>query len=76
MEFEIWIYDTSSRLSATVGLMSSRRKREDSNIARPFNSDGHLSLVLRTISGDPTRDDLSSFCDEISKDPRILIVDI
>jgi hypothetical protein len=56
--------------------MSSRRKGENGNIARPFNGDGHLSLVLRTVPGDPTWDDLPSFRNKISKDPRILIVDI
>jgi hypothetical protein len=75
-EFEIWIYGTSSRLSATVRLMSGRRKRQNGNIARPFNGDGHLSLVFCTVPGDPTRDDLSSFRNKISKDPRVLIVDI
>ena len=56
--------------------MRSRRKRQNGNIAGPFNGDGHLSLVFRTVPGDPTWDDLPSFRNKISKDPRVLIVDI
>ncbi len=32
--------------------------------------------MFGTISGDPSWDDLSSFCNEITKNPCILIVDL
>jgi hypothetical protein len=32
--------------------------------------------MFGTVSGDPSRNDLSPFCNEIPKNPRILIVDI
>ena len=56
--------------------MSRRRKRKNSNITRPFDGNGHLSLMLRTVPGNPTGNDLSPFCDEISKDLGILVIDI
>ena len=32
--------------------------------------------MLCTVSGDPSGDDLSAFSNEVSKDPRVLIVNI
>ena len=61
---------------ATDGLMGRCRKRQNGNIAGPFDSDGYFSLVLCTVSGDPTRNDLSTFRNEKSKDLWILIIDI
>jgi hypothetical protein len=51
-------------------------KGQNRNIPSPFNGNGYFSLVFGTIPGDPSRDDLSSFCNEITKDPCILIVDL
>jgi hypothetical protein len=56
--------------------MRSRRKRQNGNVPCPFNSDGHLSLVFSAVPRNPPRNDLSSFRNEISKDPRIPIVDV
>ena len=57
-------------------LVDGCRKRQNGNIARPIDSDGYFSLVLRTISGDPPGNDLSTFCDKKSKDLWVLIIDI
>jgi hypothetical protein len=56
--------------------MHRRGKGQNRNIPCPLNGNGYFSLVFGTISGDPSRDDLSSFCNEITKDPCILIVDL
>ncbi len=58
------------------GSMNGRCKRQNGNITCPFESDRYLSLVLRTVSRDPSRNDLSPFRYEISENPRIFIVDI
>ena len=59
-----------------ANLFGCGRKGQDCNIPSPFDSNGHLSLVLCTVPGDPTRNDLSSFRYKKSEDPRIFIVDI
>jgi hypothetical protein len=56
--------------------MHRRGKGQNRNIPCPFNGNGYFSLVFGTIAGNPSRDDLSSFCNEITKDPRVLIVDL
>jgi hypothetical protein len=70
-------------ISSKFGIRNSRNalmhrcgKGKNRNIPSPFNGNGYFSLVFGTITGDPSRDDLSSFCDEITKDPCILIVDL
>ena len=50
-------------------------KGQNRNIPSPFDGHGYFSLVFGTIPGDPSRNDLPSFCNEITKDPCILIVD-
>ncbi len=59
-----------------AGLVSGRCKGQDGNISGPFDGDRHLPLVFCAVSGNPSWDDLSSLCNEISKDPRVLIVDV
>jgi hypothetical protein len=60
----------------SYALLHRRGKGQNRNIPCPFNGNGYFSLVFGTITGDPSRDDLSSFCNEITKDPCILIVDL
>ncbi len=52
------------------------RKGKNRNITRPFKGDRHLSLMLCTVPGDPSGNDLPSFRDKISKDLWIFIIDI
>ena len=56
--------------------MDCHRKGQDGDITRPFYGDHHFPLMLCTVSGDPSGDDLSAFGNEVSKDPRVFIVDI
>jgi hypothetical protein len=56
--------------------MDGRRKGQDGDITRPFDGDRHLSLVLRTVPGDPSGNDFPPFRNEISKDSRVPIVDL
>jgi hypothetical protein len=56
--------------------MHRRGKGQNGNIPCPLDRDGHFSLMLGTIAGDPSGDDLSSFRNEITKDPCIFIVDL
>ena len=65
-----------SRTSLAVPLMSRRRKRQNRDVPRPFNSDRHLPLMLCTVSRDPSRNDLSPLCDKISKDLWVFVIDI
>ncbi len=60
----------------TVRLMRRCGKRQNSDVTCPFNGGGYFSLMLRTISRDSSRDDLPSLCNEVTKNPGILIVDI
>jgi len=60
----------------SYALVHRRGKGQNRNIPCPFNGNGYFSLVFGTIARDPSRDDLSSFCNEITKDPCILIVDL
>jgi len=60
----------------TVALLHRCGEGQNRNIPCPFNGNGYFSLVFGTIPGDPSRDDLSSFCNEVTKDPCILIVDL
>ena len=61
---------------ASRGLGRCRGEGQDRNIARPFDRRGHLSLVFGTVTGDPPGNDLSPLRDEISQDPRVLIIDV
>ena len=56
--------------------MGGRREGQNRYVTGPFDGDCHLPLVLRAVPGDPPRNDLSPFCDEISKDPRIPVVNV
>ena len=66
----------TARSNLSCGLTGGRCKRQDGNITSPFDGDRHLSLVLRTVPGNPTGNDLPPFRYEITKDPWIPIVDL
>ncbi len=64
------------RFAYSPSLVSRRCKRQDSDIACSFDGNGHLSLMLCAVPRDPSGNDLSPFRDEISKDLRVLIINI
>ncbi len=49
---------------------------ENRDIARSLDRRRHLSLVLRTVARDSPGDDFTPLGDEVSQDPRVLIIDI
>ena len=53
-----------------------RGEGQDRDISRPLDRRCHLSLVFGTVTGDPPGNDLPPFSDEISQDPRVLIIDV
>jgi hypothetical protein len=53
-----------------------RGERQNRNVARSLNRGHHLSLVLCAVSGNPSGDDLPSFRNEISENPRIFVIDV
>lgn len=56
--------------------MYCRCEGQDGYVSGSFDSDGDLPLVFGTVSGDPPGNDLSPLRHEISKDPRVSIIDI
>jgi hypothetical protein len=67
---------SNDKVSRAGGLVARCCKRQDGNISSPFYGDSYLPLMFGTVSRNPSRNDLSSFRNEISKDPWIFIVDI
>ena len=56
--------------------MGRRREGKNGDVTRPLDRDRHLPLMLCTVSGDPSGNDLSPFRNKISKDLWIFIIDI
>ncbi len=56
--------------------MGCRCEGQDGYVPGPFDGDRDLPLVFGTVSGDPPGNNLPSFRHEISKNPRISIIDI
>jgi hypothetical protein len=50
------------------------RERQKGNLARPFDRQGQLTLVLGTVAGYSPGNDLSSFRYEITESFRIFII--
>jgi hypothetical protein len=53
-----------------------RGKRQKRNIARSFNGKSYLPLMLCTITGNTTRQNLPAFCCKPTKLCSILVVDM
>ena len=57
------------------GLLLGRCERQEGDVARPFDGNGHLPLVLGTVTGDPPGNDFSTFGDKEAENSRVLVID-
>jgi hypothetical protein len=48
--------------------------REESNVPRPFNGLGNLTLMLGAVAGYPAWNDLAPLADEVAQSSGILII--
>lgn len=66
-------YRTGQGRDRSLGL--GRCERQQGDIACPFDGNGHLPLMLRTVTGNPPGNNLPAFGNEEAKDSGILIID-
>src|SRR5437879_12643410 len=59
-----------------VVLLSTRHgERQERDVARALDGQGHLALMARAVPADATRDDLPAPADEVLERLRILVID-
>jgi hypothetical protein len=51
-------------------------KWHESNISGPLNGGRYFPLMLGTVTGDPSREDLASFSDKMTQRFNVFVIDL
>src|SRR6188768_1233701 len=58
-----------------IDLLRRDGERQERDVARALDGEGHLALVARAVAADAARDDLAALGDEVLERLRVLVVD-